>query len=63
MARPSNKQLMARVRELEEKLESAYADDTPSDQPMPLRVRGLLKQIIRHPENAKWLAEQALRHI
>lgn len=37
--------------------------DEISDNPMPLKVRGILKEIIRHPERARALAEEALKHI
>jgi len=54
--------LNERVKELEAELE-AIKSDSPSQQPMPLRVRGHLKDIIRHPEHAVFHAEQALRHL
>lgn len=57
MARPSNADLIARVRELEAQL------DAPSGQMMPHKVRGLLKDIIRYPERARALAEEALRFL
>lgn len=50
MARPSNADLIAKVKALE-----AQGGGT-----VPLRVKGLLKEIVRHPERAKALAEEAL---
>lgn len=49
---------MKRVKELEEQLEQQ-----PPDRPMPHRVRGILKEIVRHPERAKDLAQEALRFL
>ena len=61
MARPSNADLIARVKELEAEVERLK--EGGSDQPMSFKVRGCLKDIVRHPENAVFYAEQALRHL
>lgn len=53
MARHSNVELAARVKELE-----ALLDDK---RPMPIRVRAYLKDIVRQPERAVQLATEALR--
>lgn len=52
MARPSNADLIARVKELEAQQNTGGS--------VSMRVRGLLKEIVRHPERAKALAEEAL---
>lgn len=53
MSRPSNADLIARVKELE----------AQSGGSVPLRVKGILKEIVRHPERARALAEEALELI
>jgi hypothetical protein len=62
MARPSNADLIERVKELEAEVARLKAD-APSDQPMAFRVRACLKDIIRDPGRAVYYAEQALRHL
>jgi hypothetical protein len=62
MARPSWDALNARVKELEAEIERLKKDE-PSEQPMAFKVRGCLKDIMRHPERATYYAEQALRHL
>ena len=59
MARPSNADLIERVKELEAEVERLKT----SEQPMSFKVRGCLKDILRHPEKATYYAEQALRHL
>lgn len=54
MARPSNADLIARVKELESRLDGDEAGGVSH------RVKGYLKRIVREPHNAKTLAEQAL---
>lgn len=53
MARPSNAALIARVKELE----------ASGGGSVPLRVKALLKEIVRHPERAKALAQEALDNL
>lgn len=69
MARPSNADLIERVRELEAQVTALEAQlaaaqsDEPNASPLPHRVRGLLKDIVRHPERAVDLAQQALARV
>lgn len=64
MARPSNADLISRVRELEARIADAGQGAGQTEGiAMPHKVRGLLKDIIRHPERAVALAEEALRSL
>ena len=56
MSRPSNLDLIARVRELEAALAGVK-------ERAPIRVKALLKEAVRRPEHAAAIAQEALEYL
>lgn len=65
MARPTNKEIIEKLRAEIEELKASKPDVSEGDlSPNHLRFRviGALKEIVRHPERAKSIAEEALKY-